>query len=95
MRADFFGIQKADVMAVAREKYKGMLIGNMGYSADEAEAAIAEGKLDAVAFGTAFLANPDLPARIKAKAALNAPDANTFYTGGAKGYTDYPTLQVA
>jgi len=70
-------------------------VGNMGYSADEAEAAIAAGKLDAVAFGTAFLANPDLPARIKANAPLNAPDSNTFYTGGAKGYTDYPTLQVA
>jgi N-ethylmaleimide reductase len=95
MRADFFGVQKADVMPVAREKYKGVLVGNMGYSADEAEAAIAEGKLDAVAFGTAFLANPDLPARIRAKAPLNAPDSNTFYAGGAKGYTDYPTLQVA
>lgn len=95
MRADFLGVQKADVMPVAREKYKGVLVGNMGYSADEAEAAIAEGKLDAVAFGTAFLANPDLPARIRAKAPLNAPDSNTFYAGGAKGYTDYPTLRVA
>ena len=92
MRADFFGVQKADVMTLARETYKGVLIGNMGYTADEAEAAVAAGKLDAVAFGTAFLANPDLPARIKAKAALNAPDAATFYTPGAKGYTDYPTL---
>jgi N-ethylmaleimide reductase len=92
MRADFFGVQKGDVMTIAREKYKGVLVGNMGYSADEAEAAIKEGKLDAVAFGTAFLANPDLPARIKTKAALNTPDANTFYTPGAKGYTDYPTL---
>jgi N-ethylmaleimide reductase len=69
-----------------------VLIGNMGYTADEAEATIAAGKLDAVAFGTAFLANPDLPARIQTKAALNAPDAATFYTPGAKGYTDYPTL---
>ena len=92
MRADFFGVQKADVMTVAREKYKGVLIGNMGYTADEAEAAIAAGKFDAVAFGTAFLANPDLPARIRTKAALNTPDAATFYTPGAKGYTDYSTL---
>ena len=92
MRADFFGVQKADVLTPAREKYKGVLIGNMGYSADEAEAAIAAGQLDAVAFGTAFLANPDLPARIQTKAALNTPDAATFYTPGAKGYTDYPTL---
>jgi N-ethylmaleimide reductase len=38
------------------------------------------------------LANPDLPARVKAGAPLNAPDASTFYTPGAKGYTDYPTM---
>ena len=92
MRADFFGLQKADVMTLAREKYKGVLIGNMGYTAEEAKAAIAAGKLDAVAFGTAFLANPDLPERLQTKAALNTPDATTFYTPGAKGYTDYPTL---
>lgn len=92
MRSDFYQVQKGDVMAVAREKYKGVLIGNMGYTPAEAEQAIAEGKLDAVAFGTAFLANPDLPARIQAGAALNAPDPSTFYTPGAKGYTDYPAL---
>jgi N-ethylmaleimide reductase len=92
MRADFFGVQKGDVETIAREKYKGVLIGNMGYSAEEAEAAITAGKLDAVAFGTSFLANPDLPERIKTKAALNTPDSSTFYTPGAKGYTDYPTL---
>ncbi|MBT3068009.1 alkene reductase [Rhodoferax sp. U11-2br] len=92
MRADFFGVQQGDVMTVARDKYKGVLIGNMGYTADEATQAIADGKLDAVAFGTSFLANPDLPARFQAGAALNAPDASTFYTPGAKGYTDYPTL---
>jgi N-ethylmaleimide reductase len=92
MRADFFGVQKGDVETIARANYKGVLIGNMGYTADEANAAIANGKLDAVAFGTSFLANPDLPARIQAKAALNAPDSTTFYTPGAKGYTDYPTL---
>ena len=92
MRADFFGVQKTDVMTVAREKYKGVLVGNMGYTPDEAEAAVAAGKLDAVAFGTAFLANPDLPARIKTKAVLNAPDSSTFYTPGAKGYTDYPEM---
>lgn len=92
MRADFFGVQKADVMTVAREKYQGVLIGNMGYSAEEAEQAIAEGKLDAVAFGTGFLANPDLPERVKRGAPWNKPDQATFYTPGAKGYTDYPTL---
>jgi N-ethylmaleimide reductase len=95
MRADFFGIQKADVMPVAREKYTGVLIGNMGYTLQEADQAIADGKLDAVAFGTAFLANPDLPERILQNAPLNAPDSTTFYTPGPKGYTDYPSLQKA
>ena len=92
MRADFFQAQKGDVMTVARANYKGVLIGNMGYSGDEAQQAIKDGLLDVVAFGTGFLANPDLPARLKAGVALNAPDASTFYTPGAKGYTDYPTM---
>jgi len=45
-----------------------------------------------VAFGTSFLANPDLPARIAAKAELNAPNAAKFYSPGPAGYTDYPTM---
>jgi len=95
MRADFFQQQTGDVMTAARTHYKGVLIGNMGYSSEEAAAAIRDKKLDAVAFGTAFLANPDLPARVQAGAALNVPDQSTFYTPGAKGYTDYPSLQIA
>jgi N-ethylmaleimide reductase len=79
-------------MSVARTHYKGVLIGNMGYGAEESGQALEAGHLDAVAYGTGFLANPDLPARFKAGAALNVPDASTFYTPGAKGYTDYPTL---
>jgi N-ethylmaleimide reductase len=92
MRADFFGVQKGDVMTIARATYKGVLIGNMGYTPAEAEEAVSAGKLDAVAFGNAYIANPDLPERIKAGAALNVPDTSTYYTPGAKGYTDYPTL---
>ena len=92
MRGDFFGKQHGDVVTPVRAAYRGVLIGNMGYKADEASAAIAAGKLDAVAFGTAFLANPDLPERIRRGAALNAPDPATFYTPGPQGYTDYPTL---
>ncbi|MBQ0727275.1 MAG: alkene reductase [Thalassolituus oleivorans] len=92
MRADFFGVQQADVITPARAAYKGNLVLNMGYGAEEAETAIAAGEFDAVAFGTGFLANPDLPARIKAGAELNTPDEATFYSPGAKGYTDYPAL---
>ena len=92
MRGDFFQQQQGDVVTPVREYYKGVLIGNMGYTADEAQSAIAAGKLDAVAFGTGFLANPDLPARIKAGAPLNKVDPATFYTPGPAGYTDYPTM---
>lgn len=95
MRGDFFSRQKGDVLTPARANYKGVLIANMGYSASEAGLAIAEGKVDAVAFGTPFLANPDLPARFKTDASLNAPDAATFYTPGPRGYTDYPALAAA
>ncbi len=92
MRADFFQAQQGDVITPARQHFKGVLISNMGYTADEAEQAITEGKLDAVAFGTSFLANPDLPARIAAKAPLNAPNPARFYSPGPEGYTDYPAM---
>ncbi|MEZ5384046.1 MAG: alkene reductase [Prosthecobacter sp.] len=94
MRSDFLQAQSGDVMTPAREHFKGVLIGNMGYTADEAEQAIAAGQLDAVAFGTSFLANPDLPARIAAKAELNAPNPAAFYSPGPAGYTDYPAMAV-
>ena len=92
MRSDFFQAQQGDVLTPARQHFKGVLISNMGYTADEAEQAITEGKLDAVAFGTSFLANPDLPARIAAKAPLNAPNPARFYSPGPEGYTDYPAM---
>lgn len=92
MRGDFLQQQSGDVLTPVRENYKGVLIGNMGYAPDEAEQAISDGKLNAVAFGASFLANPDLPARIKARAPLNKPDPAKFYTPGPEGYTDYPML---
>jgi N-ethylmaleimide reductase len=93
MRGDFFGQQHADVLTPTRHHFKGVLIGNMGYTPQEAATAIESGQLDAVAFGTAFLANPDLPARIKVGASLNKPNPATFYSPGAEGYTDYPFMQ--
>ena len=95
MRADFFQAQQGDVLTPARRHFQGVLISNMGYTADEAEQAIADSKVDAVAFGTSFLANPDLPARIAASAPLNAPNPATFYSPGPVGYTDYPFLPAA
>jgi N-ethylmaleimide reductase len=92
MRADFFQAQQGDVITPAREAFKGVLVANMGYDAVEAEAAIQAGVVDAVAFGTSFLANPDLPERIAAGVDLNAPNPATFYTPGPEGYTDYPFM---
>ena len=92
MRADFLGQQQGDVMTPARAAYRGVLIGNMGYSGGEAAAAIAAGRLDAVAFGVPFIANPDLPARLRSGAALASANPATFYSPGAAGYTDYPAL---
>lgn len=92
MRADLLGQQHGDVLTPAREQFNGVLVANMGYSADEANAAIAAGAIDAVAFGTSFLANPDLPERFRRGASLNAPDPATFYSPGPAGYIDYPTL---
>ena len=91
MRGDFFGVQQGDVMTPVRAAYRGVLIGNMGYRPEEAAEAVRTGKVDAVAFGVAFLANPDLPARIAAGAPLSAPNPATFYTAGPEGYLDYPT----
>lgn len=65
-----------------------------GYSGDAAEEAIRSGRADAVAFGRAFIANPDLPERLKTGAALNPHNRATFYGGGAAGYVDYPRLDV-
>ena len=92
MRADFFGLQQADVVPIAREHYKGTLMVNMGYSPEEAASVLDSGTADLVAFGTGFLANPDLPARIKAGAELNQADEATYYTPGPEGYTTYPTM---
>ncbi len=76
-----------------RRVFKGSLILSGGYDRARAERDLAAGNGDLFAAGRAFLANPDLPARWRANAVLNEPDANTFYTPGAKGYTDYPFMQ--
>jgi N-ethylmaleimide reductase len=47
---------------------------------------------DLVSYGVLFLANPDLPERFRTGATLNTADISTFYSGGEKGYTDYPSL---
>lgn len=79
--------------ATFRKLFKRTLILSGGYDAERAETDLAAGKCDLIAVGRPFLANPDLVARWRTNAAVNAPDMSTFYTPGSKGYTDYPALQ--
>ena len=75
-----------------RKQFSGAFILSGGYDKARAETDLAENRGDLVAFGRPFLANPDLVRRLEVDAELNAPDTATFYTPGAPGYTDYPTL---
>jgi N-ethylmaleimide reductase len=75
-----------------RNKYRGLLMLAGGFDHDTAEEWLEQGKADVIAFGRKFLANPDLPERFRQRADLNPDDPSTYYGGGAKGYTDYPTL---
>jgi N-ethylmaleimide reductase len=81
-----------DVAGVARANYQGTLILAGGYDRARAEADLAANRADLIAFGTPFIANPDLPERLRRDAPLATPDKATFYGGDAKGYTDYPPL---
>ncbi len=75
-----------------RARFKQTYIANNGYTRQLAEARLQEGKLDLVAFGHTFIANPDLVERLKTDASLAQMDMATLYGGGAAGYTDYPAL---
>ncbi|MCE1236663.1 MAG: alkene reductase [Hyphomicrobiales bacterium] len=80
---------------ILRQEFGGPVIANEKFTAESAEAAIAEGRADAVAWGKGFISNPDLVARLKAGAAWNDLDPATIYGVGGfgpKGYTDYPTM---
>lgn len=75
-----------------RKIYRGIYMTNAGYDQQRANAALAAGEADLIAFGVLYIANPDLPERFAQNAALNTPDPATFYGGEGEGYTDYPTL---
>ncbi len=82
----------ADFKLKLRDGFDGLFILSGGFDQASAEQALTDKRGDLVAFGRPFLANPDLLARMRQDAPLNAPDEATFYTPGAKGYTDYPAL---
>jgi N-ethylmaleimide reductase len=84
----------ATLKAQLRSAFNGPYILAGGFDGASAEKVLADGQADLIAFGRPFLANPDLLARMRSGATLNAPDMGTFYTPGAKGYTDYPAMAV-
>ena len=75
-----------------KQAFGGVFIANENFTADSAREALRSGTADAVAFGKAAIANPDLVARLRCGAPLNPPDPATFYGDGPAGYTDYPFL---
>src|SRR5437763_11251535 len=78
-----------------RKRFKQAYVANNGYDFELATKVLAANEADLIAFGKPFISNPDLVERLKQGAPLNAFDKATFYGGGAKGYTDYPTLEAA
>lgn len=74
--------------------FRGTVITAQGYTFETGNAVIARGEADLVAFGRLFIANPDLPLRFRLQAPLNEPDPASFYGGDARGYIDYPALEM-
>lgn len=68
------------------------VMANGGYTRETGEQELEKGIAAMISYGALFVANPDLPKRFELNAELNEPNRNTFYGGGEKGYTDYPTL---
>ncbi|WP_176594343.1 alkene reductase [Sphingobium sp. EM0848] len=86
-----------DALDLVRANWRGSVIENCGLTLDKARAVLAEGKAEAVSFGYAYIANPDLVERFRAGAPLAHANRETFYTGQGddhRGYTDYPALNA-
>lgn len=82
---------KDDYFGFFRHYYTGTLMANLGFNRDSANELLAMGKADLVSFGAPFIANPDLVERFTHDWPLTETDTSTYYTGGDKGYIDYPT----
>lgn len=86
------GLPELEVLPFLRASYAGAIIANNNLKADSAAALLDAGQAEAVSFGRAFIANPDLVERIAAGAPLARTDYALLYTGEEKGYTDYPPM---
>ena len=87
-------LPELDTLAFLRANFSGAIIANNNLKADSARALLDAGKAQAVSFGRAFIANPDLVERIAANAPLAKPDYALLYTGEERGYTDYPAYSA-
>ena len=79
---------------VIREAFTGPLVLNSDYVGGNAQGALDSGIADAISFGRPFIANPDLPARLRDGASLAKDDARSWYSQGPEGYVDYPALET-
>lgn len=89
---DPLGAGERPDLSFFRRLWHGPLMANKGYDLARANAVLGEGRADLVSFATLYLANPDLPERLRRGGPFNQADRKTFYGGGAAGYTDYPAL---
>lgn len=87
-------LEGLDMIAMLRENWSGPIIANNNLKANSARALLGEGHVDAISFGRAFIANPDLPHRIKQGLDLAKTDYSSLYTGEEQGYTDYPSASA-
>jgi N-ethylmaleimide reductase len=85
-------LRPIELLRTIRERYRGALMIAGGFDQDTAEDWIEQGRADLIAFGRKFIANPDLPERFRQRQPLNSDDPTTYYGGGEKGYTDYPSM---
>ncbi len=84
-----------DVIGHYRKRYDGFLIANAGYDLESGNYEVESGRADAIAYGRPYISNPDLVKRFKNGWPLAEPDQDTFYSGGEKGFIDYPTYEEA
>jgi N-ethylmaleimide reductase len=92
LEGDMLGGERLVDYTELKRRFGGLYMANNGYTQASADQALQQGNADMLAFGKLYIANPDLPERFAQGAMLNEPDPETFYGGGAAGYTDYPVL---